>query len=536
MPALIQSETGRTLSWRQLDAEADALAGGLLSLGLRHGDKLAIWCVNRAEWIIAFCAAARIGMIVVTANINYQAAEMACLLNLTETDALLFMDSYKKSNQRAVAEKLWGEGANGRADRVPSLRTMIYTGAGSCPFAVSFDDLPRMGRETPASSLAESEAAVSPEDVINLQFTSGTTRTPKAVMLTHLNLVNNSRLTGERMRLGERDRLCLAVPLFHCFGLSSGVMVCMGTGACMVLVEMFRSRKVMEAVRRYRCTVLHGVPTMFLRVLQNDAFADFDLGSLRTGILAGATINGKLFRSIVEKMHLPELAVAYGLTETSPGCTQTMPDDPVELRASSIGWPFAGVEMQVRDPATGALCPPGEIGELCTRGPHVIKGYYGQPEMTAEVLDQDGWLHTGDAGFMDENGLCHFTARLKDIIIRGGENISPGEVENAISGHPAVRDVKVYGVFEQPMGEEVAASVLLFPQAALTGDDLRVYLNGRLACFKIPKYIEFVSAFPLTGSGKVRMAELRAAMQKKIETTHCHDQQKNVNRISGGFL
>ncbi|MDR2503536.1 MAG: AMP-binding protein, partial [Deltaproteobacteria bacterium] len=352
-PALIQSENRRVLSWGELDQRADSHACGLLRLGLRRGDKLVIWGGNRLEWVLLFCAAARIGVITVSANAQSRLDELAALLRSAKAKALFFMDALPEgTGGRApydghleIVRRLWGRGAQGRADLAPELQFVLYAGAQECPFTLPLERLPLLGGELPPAALEEAAALADPADTINIQFTSGSTGAPKGVMLSHLNLVNNSLATGRRLRLSRDDRLCLAVPLFHCFGLSSGIMCCMGCGACMVLVESFRSLKVAQTVQNYRCTALHGVPAMFVRLTRREDLGSYDFSSLRTGIIAGAPVSAKLFRLAAQRLHLPELAVAYGQTESSPGCTQSMPEDSLELRASSIGKPLDGVEM-----------------------------------------------------------------------------------------------------------------------------------------------------------------------------------------------
>ena len=408
----------------------------------------------------------------------------------------------------------------------PKLRQVVFLGADAPAEMLSYRDLARLGEEVAEAALAERKAQLKPSDVINMQYTSGTTGFPKGVMLTHLNIVNNAYNIGLCMDFSAQDRLCIPVPFFHCFGCVLGTMVCVTHGAAMVPVETFTPEAVLQTVEAERCTALHGVPTMFIAELEHPDFARYDLSSLRTGIMAGSPCPIEVMKRVIKDMHCGEITIAYGQTEASPVITQTRTDDPVELRVASVGRALPEVEVKIVNPACGSDLPPGEQGELCTRGYLVMEGYYNMPEATAQAIDADGWLHTGDLAVMDEGGYCRITGRIKDMIIRGGENVYPREVEEFLYSHPKVQDVQVIGVPDRKYGEQVMACILLKEGQQCGPEEIRDYCCDQISRFKIPHYVQFVEGYPMTASGKIQKFKLREQAirylgleaEEKIET------------------
>ncbi len=505
------------MTWRELDTGSNQLAKSLLALGVKKGDHVAIWATNRAEWVLCFLGASKIGAVAVTVNVNYQLAEIQKLLENADVNTLVFMDGFRSIDYIEIVRQLWGDIKNTHSEKVPTLKHLIHFGERKCPGAMELDELLSLGNEITDEQLAQCEAQVNCHDTVSLQFTSGSTGEQKGVMLSHFNLINNSYFSGMGLHLSEKDRLCLSVPFFHCFGLSAGILMCIGQATTMVLVECYRAIEVMQAVSSLKCTVLHGVPTMFLKIMEHPDFDKYNYSTLRTGIIAGASCSEKIVRGVVEKMGIKEIAVAYGQTESSPCCTQTPYGSSIEKKISTIGKPIDFVEMKAVNPETGETCAVNETGELCTRGFHVMKGYYHHPELTQKAIDADGWLHTGDIGFLDDKGYYHFSGRIKDIIVRGGENISPQEIEAALLQHDAVLDAKVYGVPVEVYGEEVAATIRLRSGSNMSPDEVRGFLSNRIAHYKIPKYIEFCERYPLTPSGKIKTCLLREQMIKKMK-------------------
>lgn len=512
-PAVIQAATGERVTWAALDALADQYAKGLYARGLRHGDSMVIWGTNRVEWVAFFLAAARIGVITVTANTLYQIGEIRHLLQETRASALIFVDRFRDMDYAEAVQELWGNG-EACAEQVPSLHLLVHIGEES-DYSVSPDELVSLAEGVSDEVFADIIARPIPTDPVCILFTSGSTRLPRGVVLSHRSIVNNAAASGARLYLSPQDKLCLAVPFFHCFGLSSGIVMSVCMGCCMVLVECYRPVEVMRAVQRYQCTAMHGVPTMYQRILEHADYHKIDFSSLRTGIVAGAACPRPLLRQIVQHL-VPQLAVAYGQTETSPCCAQTLLTDPIERKCLSVGKALPFVEIRAVNPENGTPCAPGETGELCTRGYHVMRGYMNDAALSASVIDAEGWFHTGDMGFVDEDGYVHFVGRIKDIIVRGGENISPCELESRLCEHEAVLDARVVGVPDALYGEEVAACVRLCADSHLTEVDLQVWLRQRVARYKIPKFIHFMDDFPLTYSGKVHTQRLRDLIRERI--------------------
>ena len=514
--ALMTLENEKSLTWQELDQLSDEYAKGFLALGLKKGDHLAIWSTNKIEWALSFLGASKVGIITVMVNINYRLEEMRNLLIGSDTKALVFMDGFRDIDYRDVVKQLMEEQQVEGGIKIPILEHLIHFGTKKCSVATSLESVIHKGKTIDTAQLKQYKAEISSHDIINIQFTSGTTSAQKGVMLTHYNLVNNSYFCGRHLDINHEDRLCIAVSFFHCFGLSSGLLMCIGSGTTMVLVESYRAISVMEAVSKFKCTVLHGVPTMFRKILDHERFESYDFSSLRTGIIAGATCNEKTIREIDQKMKMKQAQIGYGQTESSPSCTQTSKDDSLEKKIKTIGKALPFIEMKVVDINTGLECPVGVSGELCTRGYHVMKGYYKNETFTKEAIDEDGWLHMGDIGFADEEGYYYLCGRIKDIIIRGGENISPCEIETCLGTHPEIKDAQVYGIPEEYFGEEIAASIQIKEGATLEEEDVREFLENKIAHYKIPKYIEFCKSYPITATGKVQKYVLKANMIQKI--------------------
>ncbi|HJV65700.1 MAG TPA: AMP-binding protein, partial [Geomonas sp.] len=432
--ALIYVERGLRYSYREFNERCRQVAKGLLRLGVKKGDHLSIWAYNVPEWVILQFATAKIGAVLVTVNTSYKSAELEYILHQSDSSTLFLVERFKDTDYLQTLAEVVPELAQSKpgqlsSAKLPFLKNVVFLGEGEPAGTMNFQRIVELGAEVPDSELAAVEKELSVHDVINMQYTSGTTGFPKGVMLTHHNVVNNGFNIGECMKFTEKDRLCIPVPFFHCFGCVLGVMACVTHGTTMVPVEIFDPLKVLEAIEKERCTAVHGVPTMFIAELEHPRFAEFDLTSLRTGIMAGSNCPIEVMRRVIRDMHASEITIAYGQTESSPVITQTRTEDPLELKVSTVGRVLPNVELKIVDIETGDELPPGKQGELCTRGYLVMKGYYKMPEETAKAIDADGWLHTGDLAVMDENGYCKITGRIKNMIIRGGENIYPREIE-----------------------------------------------------------------------------------------------------------
>jgi len=503
-------------SYSQFRDKVNQAARGFLSIGVKKGDHVAIWATNVPEWLVAQFSTAKIGAVLVTVNTNYKAFELEYLLRQSDAAVLILTRGFKDSDYVDIINQLCPELREAEPgslsnQRLPFLKHVIYIGEECHPGMYNWEDLYSFGDAVPQSALSEIEAALNPHEVINMQYTSGTTGFPKGVMLTHYNIINNGNAIADCMKLTYKDRLCIPVPFFHCFGCVLGVMACMTKGATMVPVDHFNPVVVMDVVQKERCTALHGVPTMFIAILENQKFNEYDFSSLRTGIMAGSPCPIKVMQEVIDKMYMTEITIAYGQTESSPVITQTRTDDPVELRVATVGRALPGVEVRIVDPETGRDVPFGVQGELISRGYGVMKGYYKMPEATAAAIDKDGWLHTGDLATMDENGYCKITGRLKDMIIRGGENIYPREIEEFLYTHPWIKDVQVVGVPDIKYGEEVIAYIILKEDSpeGITEQDIVDYVKNGLSRFKAPRYVRFIDRFPMTASGKIQKFKLR---------------------------
>lgn len=501
-------------TYRQFDEESDRIAKGLMALGVNRGDHVAIWAPNIPEWLLTLFATVKVGGVLVTVNTNYKVYELEYLLKQSDSKVLVMAASFKSTDYTEIINELLPElkGHNPKDDLnnadLPHLKKIIYTGenlSGTIPFG----ELEKLGEGVSDEELASRLEEQSIHDVANMQYTSGTTGFPKGVMLTHYNVVNNGKSIGDCMKFTENDKLCIPVPFFHCFGLVLATMASVTHATGMVPVDIFEPKKVMDAVESERCTAVHGVPTMFIAMLEHKEFESHDFSSLRTGIMAGSPCPIEVMRRVIERMNMTGITIAYGQTEASPVCTQTTTDDSVELRVSTVGRMMPNIEGKIVDIETGKDLPAGADGEFCARGYNIMKGYYKMPEATALAIDKDGWLHTGDLAKMDENGYFSITGRIKDMIIRGGENIYPKEIEEFLYTHPCVKDVQVIGVPSQKYGEEVMACIVPKADTMLTEQEIMDYVSSHMARYKTPKYVRFVDSFPMNAAGKILKYQMR---------------------------
>ncbi len=508
-------------TYGELKERVDALARGLLALGLNRGDRIGIWAPNCAEWTITQFASASTGLILVNINPAYRLSELEFCLNKVACRALVIAEGLKSSDYlsmlRTLAPELDHCGANGlKSARLPHLQWVIRLGNAATAGCVNFESVMRQGGAAEERRLAALRADLKPHDPINIQFTSGTTGSPKGATLSHHNILNNGYFVGRGIGLSELDRICIPVPLYHCFGMVMGNLAAVTHGAAMIYPSAsFDAARCLAAVEKHRATALYGVPTMFIAELERPDFESYDLSSLRTGIMAGSPCPVEVMKRVMSQMHLMQITICYGMTETSPVSFQTAMDDPLERRVASVGRVHPHLQVKVID-AQGRCVPPGVQGELCTRGYSVMLGYWEDAERTREVLDDDGWLHTGDLGVIDAEGYCNITGRLKDLVIRGGENIYPREVEEFLYGHANVQAVQVCGVPDAKFGEELCAWIQLKTGTASTEEEIREYCRGQIAHYKIPRYVRFVSEFPMTITGKVQKYLMREQMKKEL--------------------
>ena len=516
-PALIVRGQGVHWTYRELIERAEAFAAGLLALGLVRGDRVGIWSLNKAEWVVAQFGTAKAGIILVTINPAYRLIELDYALNKVGCRALITATQFKTSDYIGMLNELLPELALGRlpSPRVPSLELVIQIG-GESPGTIPFDAVAPRATAAHRAELARVGALLQFDDPINIQFTSGTTGAPKGAALTHHNILNNGYFIGRAMRLSEADRLCIPVPLYHCFGMVLGNLACTTHGAAMVYPgEGFDPLAVLKTVAEERCTGLHGVPTMFIAELEHADFEKYDLSSLRTGIMAGTPCPIEIMRRAVDRMHLDEITICYGMTETSPVSFQSSTTDPLERRVSTVGRVHPHLEVKIVD-AEGQVVPRGVSGELCTRGYSVMLGYWEDPERTRGVIDEARWMHTGDLAVIDNEGFCNIVGRIKDVVIRGGENVYPREVEEYLYTHPAIQDVQVFGVPDPRYGEELCAWVKLRADAVLSEAEVQAYCRGKIAHQKVPRYVRFVDGFPMTVTGKMQKFLMREAMQNEL--------------------
>ncbi len=512
--ALVVPHQGVRWTYRDFDERVTRLAAGLLALGLQPGDRVGIWSQNCAEWVLVQFATARAGLILVNINPAYRRSELEYVLGKVQCAALILSPVFKTSDyigmvQDVVPEIRDAAPSQLRSGKLPQLRHVIRLGSEQTPGMLNFDDLLAQPSAGQLESLATLGAALQFDDPVNIQFTSGTTGSPKGATLTHHNILNNGFFIGEAMKLTHIDRLCIPVPLYHCFGMVLGNLACVTHGATMVFPgEGFEPKSVLETVQAERCSGLHGVPTMFIALLDHPDFGQYDLSTLRTGIMAGSPCPAEVMSRVIERMHLSEITIAYGMTETSPVSFQSSTDDPVPLRVATIGRVHPHLEVKIVD-ADGRIVPRGVKGELLTRGYSVMLGYWGDEEKTRETIDAARWMHTGDLAVIDENGFATIVGRAKDMVIRGGENIYPREIEEFLYKHPKVLDVQCVGVPDAKFGEELCACIILRPGMEAEADEIRDFCKGQIAHYKIPRHIRFVTQFPMTVTGKIQKYLLR---------------------------
>ncbi len=521
--ALVCPEFGVRETYAQFLSHCESVARGFMALGIRRGDHVSVWTTNLPEWVYMQFGLGMIGAVLVTVNTNYKSHELEYILKQSDSTTLVLMEKYRDTNFFDTVNGMLPEleqNAPGdlRSAKLPGLKNVVYIGERlRTPGMFSFADVIELGRKITESELKTREASVSIHDVINMQYTSGTTGFPKGVMLTHYNIINNARMVGDVMGLTEKDRLLIHVPLFHCFGCVMSTLNSVCHGTTMVVMESFDPIRSIKAIHDERCTAINGVPTMFIAMLNHADFDRYDTKSLRTGIMAGAPCPVEVMNQVRTRMHCSEVVIAFGQTESSPVMTMTRRDDPVELRVSTVGRLLPDIEGRIVDPETNQEVPAGTQGEIVTRSSCVMKGYYKMDQATKDAIDEDGWLHTGDLGEVDANGYYKVTGRIKDMIIRGGENIYPREIEEFLHGNPKVGDVHVVGVPDKKYGEQVLASIMLKDGQSATEQEFIDYCTGKIARHKIPRYWEFVKSFPMTASGKVQKYKIREEFVEKIK-------------------
>lgn len=500
-------------TWKELNDEADLIARGMMSLGVKKGDHVAIWATNTPEWILTLFAAAKIGAVLVTVNTNFKIFELEYLLRQSDTKLLVMIGGFKNNDYVATVNELLPElkttSGEIESEHLPFLKRVVFAGKETPEGMLNFEDLKILGGDFPVEIYEENKKTLNTHDVVNMQYTSGTTGFPKGVMLTHYNILNNGKTIGDGMKFTKNDKLCITVPFFHCFGLVLAMMACITHGTTMVPVERYSPVPVMNAISVEKCTAVHGVPTMFIAMLEHAQFNNFDFSSLRTGIMAGSPCPIEVMKKVIDKMNMREIVIVFGQTEASPGCTMTTTSDCIDKRVNTVGRAFPGVECKIIDPDTGEELPINTPGEFCARGYNIMKGYYKMPEATAQAIDKDGWLHTGDLCTVDEDGYYKVVGRIKDMIIRGGENIYPKEIEECLYTCDKVSDVQVIGVPSEAYGEEVMACVILKEGEEMTEEEVKEFVGARMAKHKVPRYVRFVDSFPTNAAGKIQKFKMR---------------------------
>lgn len=510
---IVYSDRDLRFTWKKFNDRVDNMAKGLISIGVTRGSNVGIWAQNVPDWLTFLYATAKIGAVAVTVNTSYRLDEIDYLMKNSDMHTLCMTDGvagscYTDIIYELIPELKTKQRGKLKSDRFPKLKNVVYIGQEKYRGMYNTAEILLLGKNVPDNEFKRLRSLTNCHDVVNMQYTSGTTGFPKGVMLTHHNIANNGYLTGVHMNFTKDDKCCICVPLFHCFGVVLATMCCLTHGSTQVMVEKFDPLLTLVSVHKERCTVLHGVPTMFISMLNHSMFSLFDMSSLRTGIMAGALCPEELMKEVNEKMYM-NLTSVYGMTETSPGMTQSRVEDPFEVRCTTVGREYEFTEVKVLNPETGEECAVGEEGEMCCRGYNVMKGYYKNPVATAEVIDSNGFMHSGDLGVKDENGNFRITGRIKDIIIRGGENISPKEVEDYLYKMPGVKDVQVVAVVSERYGEDVGAFIIQKDGYDLNTQDVRDFCKGHIAKYKIPRYVFIVDSFPMTGSGKIQKFRLR---------------------------
>ncbi|MGI5967060.1 MULTISPECIES: AMP-binding protein [Anaerotruncus] len=510
------------MTWREFDDEVNRIAKGFLALGIGKGDHVAIWATNVPEWLLTLFASAKIGAVLVTVNTNYKVFELEYLLRQSDSKALVMIRNFKENNYVDTINELCPTLKDAKPGdfsdpKLPFLKDIIFVGEDTPAGMIAWNDLHELGKSVPEESFRAIFDSIDPHDVTNMQYTSGTTGFPKGVMLTHYNIVNNGKSIGDCMKFTHDDKLCICVPFFHCFGLVLAVMASLTHATAMVPIPYYRPTAVMQALQNEQCTAVHGVPTMFIAMLEHPTFHDYKFPRLRTGIMAGSPCPIKVMQLVVDKMGMREITITYGQTEASPATTMTTTEDSLELRVTTVGKSMPFVETKIVDPETGETLPPNTPGEFCARGYNIMKGYYKMEEATRQAIDADGWLHSGDLAMVDENGYYKITGRIKDMIIRGGENIYPKEIEEFLYTHPEVRDVQVIGVPDKQYGEEVCACII--PRAwedCTSVEAIQEAVRANMARHKVPKYVLFMDSFPMTASGKIQKFKLREYATEKL--------------------
>lgn len=519
---IIYPDRDLRFTYKQFNERVDIFAKGLIELGINKGDHVGIWAKNVPDWLTVLFATAKIGAILVTINTAYKIHELEYVLKQSDMKALFLIDGFRDVNYINILYELVPQLKNQqrgklKTDEFPYLKYVIFIGQEKHRGMYNTAEVMLLGKHANNEKLKEIMNSLHCDDVVNMQYTSGTTGFPKGVMLTHKNIVNNGFSIGDRQKFTGKDKICLPVPLFHCFGIVLGIMAIITHGATVVMLELYDPVMVLAAVEKEKCTALYGVPTMFIAEYSHPMFKMFDLSSLRTGIMAGSTCPIDAMKKVINDMHCSEITIVYGLTESSPGITQTTTDDPIELRVETVGRVFPGVEAAIFDPDTRQPLPPNTIGEICCRGYNVMKGYYKMPEETKKTIDENGWLHSGDLGTCDENGYYRITGRIKDMIIRGGENIYPREIEEFLYTIDGVKDAQVIGIPDEKYGEIVGAFVILNDGSQLTEEDIQDHARNKMSRYKVPKHVFFVSEYPLTASGKIQKFKLREIAVQKLQ-------------------
>lgn len=506
---MVYPDRNLRMSYYEFNQRAERMAKGLIHIGVGHGDKVGVWAKNIPDWLTLMFACSKIGAVLVTVNTNYKSSEVEYVMRNADIHTMCIMNGYRDSDYVEIINEIVPElktcqRGNLKSYKLPELKNVVYMGAEKFRGMYNTAELLVLGAQLNNDRYMAAHSIVTADDVLNMQYTSGTTGFPKGVMLTHKNIVNNGVSIGDCMHYTPSDRLLLCVPLFHCFGCVLGVCAVITHGVSMVVVEDFDPLRVLASVQKEKCTSLYGVPTMFVAELAHPMFDMFDLSSLRTGIMAGAPCPIEYMNQVMDKMNCKEIIIVYGLTETSPGMTATRADDDSEIKATTVGRALPDVDVVVKDPETGEILPPNQIGEMCCRGYNVMKGYYKNPEATAAAIDDDGFLHSGDLGVMDDNGYFKITGRIKEMIIRGGENIYPREIENFLLTLPKILDVQVAGIPSPKYGEQVAAYIRVKEGCTLTQEEVMEHCRGKIARYKTPKFIFFVDNYPMTASGKIQ--------------------------------
>lgn len=511
---IVYSDRDLRFTWKEFDERVNNMAKGLLAIGVKPGSHVGIWATNVPDWLTFLYAGAKIGAVLVTINTNYKQHELEYIVDNADIDTLCITEGVFDGNYIDMVYEMAPELKTTQrgylnVERFPKLKNVVFIGQEKYRGMYNTAEILLLGKNVSCDILNKTKRTVNCHDVVNMQYTSGTTGFPKGVMLTHYNIVNNGFFTGEAMQFTADDKLCVCVPLFHCFGIVLATMNCLTHGSTQVMVERFDPLVVLASIHKERCTALYGVPTMFIAELNHPMFNLFDVSSLRTGIMAGALCPIELMRQVTEKLHVTHITSVYGLTESSPGMTHSTTEDPFEVRCTTVGREYPYTEVKILNPDTGEECAIEEQGEICCRGYLVMKGYYKNPDATNEVIDKDGWLHSGDLGVKDKNGYYRITGRIKDMIIRGGENIYPREIEEYLYHMQGIKDIQVAGIPSEKYGEEVGAFIILQEGADLLSEDVKAFCRGKIARHKIPKYIFFVNSFPLTGSGKIQKFKLK---------------------------